>query len=168
MEHLETLQISGDKICVSANTKTLLSNYWCLCNVCFKKSRFISKAMRVLLTEPFYTALMEILGKNLEVIKVFQCKSSIPRTGTRGEEKPIPLFVKETSHNTGQNCVSPAACDVLSWRFSNIKSFFTELGSVDREMLSLQNTFVCLGGISELALCFCFIWHKHVTGYIMK
>lgn len=27
MEHLETLQISGDKICVSANTKTLLSNY---------------------------------------------------------------------------------------------------------------------------------------------
>lgn len=27
MEHLETLQISRDKICVSANSKTLFSNY---------------------------------------------------------------------------------------------------------------------------------------------
>lgn len=49
-----------------------------------KKERFVSKAVRVFLIQSFYTSLMEILGKDFEVIKASQCKSFIPRRGTGG------------------------------------------------------------------------------------
>lgn len=59
----------------------------------------------------------------------------------------MPLFVKETSHNTGQNCVSPAAWDVLSLRLSNRDFNFTELDSVFLLMAgkcSVSKTFLCV------------------------
>lgn len=83
----------------------------------------------------------------------------------------MPLFVKETSHNTGQNCVSSATCDVLSLRLSNRESYFTELHSVLLLMTgkcSVSKTFLCvLVEFPDLHFVFA-LFDTNMSSYIIK